>query len=108
MGYRRRLSAADQAVFLVVWFWMQRTAQPISIGVSCLHAIRRGQTTRRTVPAVGVRGGQRDEGYRCRGDGGRGQWCRCRGGRRRRRILLAGCGRRRGSHIAGVGRPATI
>jgi hypothetical protein len=33
------LSAADQAVFLVVWFWMRRAAQPISIGVSCPQAI---------------------------------------------------------------------
>ena len=49
------------------------------------------------VAAVGARGGQRDEVYLCRGDGGRGRGVGVVVAAVAVAFLLAGCGRRRGS-----------
>src|ERR1700751_922869 len=75
---------------------MQQAARSILIGASCPQAIGATNAARWTsLQRSGSRGGQRDGGYLCRGDGGRGRGVGVVVAAVAVAFLLAGCGRRR-------------
>lgn len=91
------MSAAERAAFLVVLVLDATRRTALLIGVSCPQAI--SAVGRCGVDIAAAAGGPRwrDEGYLCRGDGGRGRGVGIVVAAVAIAFLLAGCGRRRGS-----------